>query len=79
MNYEQYVLDVFRENESAMGQSSEEIEDNIEEATFNQIEKYLKKLGYDLLEMYRNDCCWPVKYLVFFFAYNSHITATLYI
>jgi hypothetical protein len=55
MNYQEFVLDIFKEDQNCMGLDLEEIEDIIQEVTFNQIEKYLTKQGYDLKEMYEND------------------------
>jgi hypothetical protein len=57
MNYQEYVLQVFREDHDCKGISTEEIEDIIEENSFSSIEKYLLKQGYDLKEMYENDYC----------------------
>jgi hypothetical protein len=56
MTYQEYVLDVFAEDQSAMGLCGEEIQDIIEENSFSSIEKWLIKKGYDLSEMYNNDC-----------------------
>jgi hypothetical protein len=56
MTYQEYVLDVFAEDQSAMGLCEDEIQDIIEENSFSSIEKFLKKKGYDLSEMYNNDC-----------------------
>jgi hypothetical protein len=55
MSYEQYVLEVFADDQDCMGMDSEEITDIIQETPFNQIEKYLTKKGYNLTEMYNND------------------------
>ena len=55
MTYQEYVLDVFAEDQSAMGLDLEEIRDIIEENTFCRIEKWLTMKGYDLQEMYDND------------------------
>jgi hypothetical protein len=56
MTYQEYVLDVFAEDQSAMGLCGEEIQDIIDENSFSSIEKWLIKKGYDLDEMYNNDC-----------------------
>jgi hypothetical protein len=56
MTYQEYVLQVFREDHDCKGMSEEEIEDIIEENSFRSIEKYLCKEGYNLHEMYENDC-----------------------
>jgi hypothetical protein len=56
MTYQEYVLDVFIEDQSAMGMDTEEIQDIIQEYPFIKIEKWLIKKGYDLTEMYNNDC-----------------------
>jgi hypothetical protein len=56
MTYQEYVYDVFKEDQNCQGVSLEEIEDIIEETSFNTIEKFLTKRGYDLTGMYENDC-----------------------
>jgi hypothetical protein len=53
MTYEEYVKDVFTEDQSAMGLCEEEIEDLIQEYPFVKIENWLKK-RYDLWEDYKN-------------------------
>lgn len=55
MTYEQYLLDIFRDDHDCKGMDIEEINDIIEETPFNQIEKYLINQGYSLREMYNND------------------------
>jgi hypothetical protein len=55
MTYEQYVLDTFADDQDCMGMSEDEINDIIEETPFSQIEKYLIRKGYNLIEMYEND------------------------
>lgn len=54
-DYQCYVLEVFKEDHAAKGMDLEEIEDIIQESDFSQIERWLKRQGYELLEMYRND------------------------
>jgi hypothetical protein len=56
MTYQEYCLQVFREDHDCKGMSTEEIEDIIEENSFRSIEKYLIKEGYNLQEMYESDC-----------------------
>jgi hypothetical protein len=56
MTYEEYVLEVFREDQNCLGYDLEEINDIIEEATVSQIEKFLLTKGYNLKLMYNNDC-----------------------
>jgi hypothetical protein len=56
VTYEQYVLDVFADHHDCMGLCSEEITDLINETPFSKLERWLTKRGYDLKEMYENDC-----------------------
>jgi hypothetical protein len=56
MTYQEYVYDVFAEDQSAMGLDNEEIKDIIQETPFSKIEKWLTRKGYDLNEMYSTDC-----------------------
>lgn len=56
MTYKEYVLEVFVEDQAAYGTCTEELNDIIEETPFKQIEKFLKKSGYDL----QNDYNWAV-------------------
>jgi hypothetical protein len=55
MTYEQFVIDVFKEDQNCKGMDMEEIEDIITETPFKQIEKFLTKSGYDLNDMYYMD------------------------
>jgi uncharacterized protein YcgL (UPF0745 family) len=55
MTYQEYVIDIFKEDQNCMGLDLEEIEDIIQEVTFDKIEKYLTKQGYNLNEIYKND------------------------
>jgi hypothetical protein len=54
MSYEEYVIDVFREDQSAYGLCEEEISDILEETPFKKIERWLSK-RYDIRDMYAND------------------------
>jgi hypothetical protein len=56
MDYQEYVLDVFMEDQNSMGLDLEEIQDIIEETPFTSIEKWLLNQGYELWNMYLNDC-----------------------
>jgi len=50
MTYQEYVLDVFTEHHVSQGMDQEEVNDLIEEAGFERIEKWLTAVGYDLNE-----------------------------
>lgn len=52
IGYVEYVYDVFKEHHSSMGLDAEEIQDLIEENTFDTIEKWLIRNRYDLSEYY---------------------------
>ncbi|MGD6876839.1 hypothetical protein [Bacillus infantis] len=52
MTYKEYVLDVFKEHHNSGGMDMGEIEDLISESSFDKIEKWLSKNGYDLNEYY---------------------------
>jgi hypothetical protein len=54
MTYEQLIVEVFRDHHDCMGMDSEEIEDLMEEVTVAQMEKWLKRNGYDINELYNN-------------------------
>lgn len=48
MKYQEYVIEVFRDHHDCIGVSSEEIDDMINETSFDVIEKWLQQSGYDL-------------------------------
>jgi hypothetical protein len=50
MTYQEYIKDTFLEHHAAMGMDIEEAEDLFNETPFQQIEKWLKRIGYDLNE-----------------------------
>ncbi|WP_179123903.1 hypothetical protein [Paraliobacillus ryukyuensis] len=52
MSYKDYVLNVFIEDQNAMGKSIDDIEQIIKVTKFERIEKWLTKMGYDLNEYY---------------------------
>lgn len=52
MLYKEYVNDIFVEDQDCRGVSMDEIQDMLEESTFEQREKWLLKQGYDLVNQY---------------------------
>ena len=46
MTYEKYVDEVFIEEHNCLGLDMEEIEELIEDSTWEQRHKWLKKIGY---------------------------------
>lgn len=54
MGYQEYVLEVFRDHHDCIGASSEEIDDMINETSFEAIEKWLQQSGYNLSN--HNNC-----------------------
>lgn len=52
MTFEQFVDDVFIEHHNCMGLGLDEIEELIEDSTWEQRRKWLKKEGYNLREDY---------------------------
>jgi hypothetical protein len=54
MTYEQFTIELFKDHHDCMGMSEEEIEDLVEETPITVMEKWLKRQGYELNELYNN-------------------------
>lgn len=52
MTYEQFVDEVFTDHHDHMGMDEDEILELIEDTTFEQRKKWLKRNGYDLSQMF---------------------------
>jgi hypothetical protein len=46
--YQEYVKEVFLDHHDCMGMDAEEAQDLFNESSFNRVEKWLTKIGYDL-------------------------------
>jgi hypothetical protein len=54
MSYQEYVIDIFKEDQGAYGLCEEEIADILEETPFKKIERFVSK-RYDIRDMYQAD------------------------